>query len=130
VLSFLRKYWKWIAVAIAAILLLSWVNSRAQLTGKLWSMLFTEIKDDRDEIQKDLISEINRLADERDALKKQQEILKADRARIEQEKCDLENQMDALQGKLDTVVVPSKPDAIVESFRALGLGSARRRNLP
>jgi len=118
------------AIGLAAILLLFWVNSRAQLTQRLWNIVAGEIKDDRADIEQDLIGEINRLADERDSLKKQQAILKADRARMEQEKCDLENQMAALQGKLDAVVVPSKPDAIVDALRELGLGSARRRNLP
>ena len=118
------------AIGLAAIFVLFWLNSKLGMTKVLWNMVAGEIKDDRQDIEKDLIGEINRLADERDALKKQQAILKADRARIEQEKCDLENQMAALQGKLDAVVVPSKPDAIVESLRDLGLGSARRRNLP
>ena len=131
-LNFVTKYWKWIAVAVAAILLLSWVNSRAQLTGKLWGMLFQEIKDDREAIEKDLVGEINRLVDEKEGILKKLTILQADKDRLQKEKESLQNEKINLQNKLDTLVVPSQPNAIVDSLRELGLGSARARprNLP
>lgn len=130
--GFVTRNWKMILIICGAILILFWINSKTGLAQKYWNMIFTEIKDDREEIEKQIIEVVNQTADERDALKKKLAILQADKEKIQREKCDLENEMSILQGRLNAVVVPpaSDPDAVVDAFNRVFGPGARVYNNP
>lgn len=120
------QYWKWILIAIVALIILLWINSKIGMAGKLWEMVKGDIVHEQETINQDLAAEVQRLSDEKETLAKQIETVKAAKLKIEKEKTRLEADKIILQKKLEAVSVPSSAGGIVDEFHRLGLSSARR----
>jgi cell division protein FtsB len=128
--NFITGHWKIILAVVLVVILLFWINSKAQVASRLWQMIFTDIKEDQKWIEEDLVKEINRLDGEREALLKKIALLQTDKAKLHDQNALLDTAKCALEAKLTSLFVPSAVPDIVVGLREQGLGSARARNLP
>jgi cell division protein FtsB len=128
--NFITSHWKLFLIVVLAVVLLFWINSKAQLSSRLWKMVVTEIKDDQKWIEEDLVKEINRLDGEREQLLKKIALLQTDKAKLKDQNALLDTAKCALEAKLTSLFVPTAVPDIVIGLREQGLGSARARNLP
>ena len=128
--TFITNHWKLIGIVLLVVILLFWINSKAQVAAKLWKMVFTDIKEDQKWIEEDLVKEINRLDGEREVLLKKIALLQTDKLKLKDENALLDTAKCALEAKLTSLFVPTAVPDIVTGLREQGLGSARARNLP
>jgi len=130
ILQFIISNWKLMGLLILVGILFFWIDSKAGISKKLWEATFGGIKQDQAWIEKDLVSEINRLDDERENLNKKITLLQADKEKLKVQNVALDAQRCELEARLSALVVPTDIPAIVGEFRKLGLQSATARNLP
>jgi len=129
-------WWLWIAIAIAVLFLANYASSRA-LNRSLFNMALDQLREDQGQViqkKEEWIAtcekQILDLQKDVERVQKEKSIERAKAAESAAEIVRLKGRIDALQFKIDNIVVSNDPDIVLDSLRKRGIRSIRRRNTP
>jgi len=128
VLSFLKKIplWLWVIFALAILFFINqisaWTTNRS-----LFNLALDQIRTDQTQIVQDQGVWINTCEQEIQDLQRKIETNKKQQVTLRAENDKLKGRIKDLENALPNIVVPSDPDALVDSLRKHGIGSAHRR---
>lgn len=133
-INLLKKlpWWTWITIAVAIFIIWQSLSGWAQ-SRKLYNMALDQLREDQTNIIeikeayiKDCESEISRLAEEKEVLRRQKEAIQKQANESAMEIARLEGNIRALEIKLRNITISTDIDAIIDDLRKRGLSTIRR----
>jgi uncharacterized protein (DUF3084 family) len=119
-MNFIKKYWKFIFLGIAVLLVLFWLNSATGVSKKLWKFAKEQMASREIEIVNMLEKENEKIEAERASVQKELNQVKKDRAAKAIIIRDLEEKNVKLKEDLDRITVPTTPGELVDRLKSRG----------
>jgi hypothetical protein len=119
-MNFIKKYWKFIIIGIAVLLVMFWLNSATGTSKKLWEFAKEQIAAREIDIANMLEKENQKIEAERVVIKKELDQLKKDREAKAIIIRDLEARNVKLKEDLDRITIPTTPGELVDRLKSRG----------
>jgi ABC-type lipoprotein release transport system permease subunit len=123
-----------ILIGIGTLILLIWIGFMTGTNKKLYNMMLDQLRTDESKVvadQKKYITdcevEITKLAKDKEEIKKQKIVVEKRDAEKSKQIGLLTGRVNALQNRLNSIVVSDNPDRLLEDLRSRGINIKRYR---